>query len=437
MMALKKEIQALTSRLEKEQKRIFDQLVKTTEKEMITRKQELDHLNAEIKKQNERIVMAQLEAKELSSSLDSRIAVLEQNSQVIDKKKEYLELALGLKQIGRTDKVIVEPARMPGGPFAPSLKQYLLSGIVLALILAGCLIFLIEITDRKIHNTEVLEMVTGLPTLATIPKVSNNVKNIKLPKDPKKRKIIATRLRQEIGLQTHLKPNDPFSESYRHLRTNIQLSKTTDNQVFLLSSALSGEGKTISSLNLAISFSQLEKKTLIVDCDLRRPKLHKIFNLPNQVGLVTALVKKKPITELISPTKVPNLYLLSSGPLPPNPAELIASQRMKEVIAEFKRTFDFIIIDTAPLLAVTDASILGNLVDSLIFVSQASSTSRDEVARALQTLSQNQIKPLGTLFNNYDFSKGKKYYGYKYGYRYKYGYGYGYVPYTYNNPEDS
>jgi len=437
MVALKKEIASIEERLSIEQERAFNQLVRSITKDLEARRKEVANLQAQLSKQNERIIRAKLEEKELTSSVDTQISVLEQNIGVIEKRKEYIELSLGLKEIGRSDKVIVEPAKVPFASFAPSLKRYLLAGGVLSLGLAGLLIFLLEVTDRKIHNTEVLEMVTGLPTLATIPKVPDFAKNMKLSKDPTKRKAQALKLRQDIGLLTHLKPNDPFSESYRHLRTNIQLSKTTDNKVFLLSSALSGEGKTVSSLNLAVSFAQLEKKVLVIDCDLRRPKLHKIFNLPNQVGLVTSLVKKVPIKELISPTKIPNLFLLSSGPLPPNPAELIASQRMQDLIGELKMLFDYVIIDTAPLLAVTDASILGTLVDSLVFVSKASSTSRDEVARALQMLNQNNIKPLGTLFNDYDFTKGKRYYGYKYGYRYKYGYGYGYVPYTYNAPDES
>jgi len=306
MLALKSEIKSMESRLKKEQKNLYDQLVKTTTKDVQDRRSEVAYLEKEIGLQNQRIVLADLKAKKQSSSIDARIQVLEQNSLVIDKKKEHLEMALGLKQIGRTDTVVVEKGRLPRSPFAPSLKRHLLSGLILAMVLVGLIIFLFEITDRKIHNTEILEMVTALPTLATIPKIEVTLK-VKIPKDQKKRKELALKMRQEVGLMTHLKPNAPFSESYRHLRTNIQLSKTTDNKVLLLSSALSGEGKTVSSLNLAASFAQLEKKVLIIDCDLRRPKLHKIFDLPNTKGLVTALVKDGPLQSLITPTQVRNM----------------------------------------------------------------------------------------------------------------------------------
>jgi len=235
-------------------------------------------------------------------------------------------------------------------------------------------------------------------------------------------------VRMVVGCFTHIKPASPFSEAYRHLRTNIQLSDTRHKQILLLTSSVPGEGKTISSINLAVALSQLNKRVLLVDGDLRRSKLHKVFRLKNDLGMVNHLVgQTDSIKECYQKTFIPHLFLLSAGPHPPNPAELLASEKMEHLIAELREQFDYVIFDSSPVLAVTDSCIIGNMADATLFVSKASKTNREEAGRALQILRANKIHPLGTLFNDLD-AGGKRGYGYgRYGYGgYGYGYGYGY-----------
>jgi capsular exopolysaccharide synthesis family protein len=438
MKALSSEIQTLQEQLAQEREAIFEQLLRASRREVAMRQNEVDRLKEQVDDQKRRSAIATISAQEKKSTTESTIKVLQRNLEVIDGKKEEMELALSLRDIGRTDKVVVEEATLPASPIAPSFQKHVALGGMVGFLFAAMFVFIKEVTDRNIHTNDVLEGVTGLPTLATIPRLEtpkqeSAAKKDKTEPDPKSQKM---KIRGDIGLFTHRSPNEPFSEAYRHLRTNIQLSKTTDNRVLLLTSAVSGEGKTISSINLAVSLAQLDKKVLLVDCDLRRPKIHKVFHLPEKRGLVNMLVRHTPMEHCVHPTEVPNLFVLPAGNRPPNPAELVASQRMQELIAELKANFDYVVIDTAPILAVTDGTLLAHLVDSLIFVVKANATSRDEVGRAVALLMQNNIKPLGTLFNDYDYTQSNKYYGYKYGYRYKYGYQYGYRPYTYKNQDD-
>ncbi len=220
------------------------------------------------------------------------------------------------------------------------------------------------------------------------------------------------------------KPRSALSESFRALRTNLQyILKNPDAKVLAVSSAVSGEGKTFCSINLASILAMNGKKTLIVSLDLRRPKVHKIFNIENKQGMSTYLIDKNSFESIISETNIKDLYVATSGPIPPNPAELLGSNRMKEFIKEARTKFDYIILDTPPVAIVTDTLTLKDLLDAFVFVIRHNYSDKQVIELANSIYEKHLIKNIGIVVNDIQV---KGYYGYSYRYGYGYGYGYSY-----------
>lgn len=237
------------------------------------------------------------------------------------------------------------------------------------------------------------------------------------------------------GLQnkesTILNENSKFfiSEAYKTLRTNILFSARNEGcKIFAVTSAIPGEGKTTTALNLAITFAQTEKKVVIIDADMRKPKLHKYFDLDNKVGMSNILsgVFDGKNKNYIQKTNVPNLDLISSGHIPPNPIELLSSERMPEMIRSLEETYDFIIIDTPPVNIVSDALVLSKCVTGYILVARSNYTEYNVMDAAMSKFELADIKPLGVVLNDFDqkqqkyASKGKYKYKTYYNY-YRYG----------------
>lgn len=222
----------------------------------------------------------------------------------------------------------------------------------------------------------------------------------------------------DLDLITFKEPNSPMSESYRTLRTNIQFS-SFDKKVktLLVTSSGPGEGKTTTSSNLAIVMAQGGNKTLLIDCDQRKPQIHKVFGFSNENGLSNILVSENEIDINVGvhKTKQPNLHVLSSGTRPPNPAELLGSEKMKNFIEELKKTYDCIILDTPPIVMVTDAQILAQYTDGCLLVVSSGEAERDQVIKAKGLLEKVNAKILGIIINKID-SKKKGYYHYQYEY---------------------
>ncbi|MCB2293937.1 CpsD/CapB family tyrosine-protein kinase [Clostridium algoriphilum] len=209
-----------------------------------------------------------------------------------------------------------------------------------------------------------------------------------------------------------------MSEAYRTLRTNIEFSSFDKKiKTILITSSGPGEGKTTTSSNLAIVMAQGGSKTLLIDCDQRKPSVHRVFGFSNANGLSNILVNENEvdINVSIQKTVVPNLHVLSSGTRPPNPAELLGSEKMKNFIEELKKTYDYIILDTPPITLVTDAQILSQYTDGCLLVISAGEAERDAVIKAKGLLEKVNAKILGVVINKMD-SKKKGYYNYQYEY---------------------
>lgn len=210
-------------------------------------------------------------------------------------------------------------------------------------------------------------------------------------------------------------------EAYKTLRTNVTFSVTGEDgaKVIIVTSAVQGEGKSMTSCNLAISFAMSEKRVLLIDCDMRRPKLAQLFSLNAPFGLSNVLVDPSFEKESILPTRINGLDVLLAGDIPPNPSELLGSNRMRALLERARKKYDFIILDTPPVNLVTDAVVLAPMTDGVLFVVRSYISERGPVLRALEQMDLVQAKLLGFVFN--DAERTRKRYG-RYNSKGKYGY---------------
>jgi len=203
-------------------------------------------------------------------------------------------------------------------------------------------------------------------------------------------------------------PRSNSSEAYRKLRTNIQFSSIDSQiQTIMIASASSGEGKTTTIGNLAVTYAQEGKKVLVMDTDLRKPAVHLMFNIPNHVGLTSVLSSQYQVTEVLRETGVEGLHVLSSGPIPPNPSEMIGSRKMTALLEGLKEEYDVILFDTPPVLTVTDALIISSLCDGVILVVNAGKVKKDLVKKAKAHLEHVNARILGAVLNNVQIPKSR------------------------------
>lgn len=212
------------------------------------------------------------------------------------------------------------------------------------------------------------------------------------------------------------KPKSPISEQYRTIRTNITYSSIdTEIKSVLFTSATPSAGKSTTAANVAIAYAQAGKKTLLLDADLRRPTTHYTFEVNNQRGLSTAIVNEMPLENIIRETEIDNLDIVTSGPVPPNPSELIASNKMEHFFKTVGMQYDMVIVDSPPILAVTDGQLLSKLVDGTILVTNVESNNRDSLTHAKDLLQKADANLIGVVLNNKKQKNAKDSYYYYYG----------------------
>ncbi|WP_408008275.1 CpsD/CapB family tyrosine-protein kinase [Pseudalkalibacillus sp. A8] len=229
----------------------------------------------------------------------------------------------------------------------------------------------------------------------------------------KRRQKQAVRDFIERSLITHYNSKSPISEQYRTIRTNIQFSSAdSEYRTMMVTSSGPGEGKSTTTANLAVVLSQQGKKVLLVDADLRKPTAHYTFRVSNAQGITNVLTKQIPLTEGCRQTEVENLSVLPSGPIPPNPAELLGSRMMKEMIKEALEAYDVVLFDTPPVLAVTDAQVLANICDGVVLVVGSSVTEKEAALKSKELLEAAKAKLLGVVLNRKKMKKGQYYHYY-------------------------
>jgi len=226
----------------------------------------------------------------------------------------------------------------------------------------------------------------------------------------KKKKPIQTVARK---LVTHDNPKSIVSEQFRTVRTNINFSMPDkDLKTLLFTSSTPGEGKSTSASNVAIVFAEEGKKVLLVDADMRKPTMHYTFHKPNSTGLSNLLTRKWELKDVVIETEIEGLHIVTSGPIPPNPAELLGSKTMDSLIEELIAGYDIVIFDAPPLLSVADAQILSNKCDGTILVISSGTAEKDSVIKAKEALVSSKANILGTLLNNFVLEKEHHYYQY-------------------------
>jgi capsular exopolysaccharide synthesis family protein len=279
---------------------------------------------------------------------------------------------------------VLEPAVAPVAPVSPKPLLNTLVAMLVGLLIALGVVSVIEYLDDAVKDPEVVEEVAGLSTLGTIPKIKGD------------------RGRSEIyRLATLLYPRSAAAEAYRTLRTNIEFASLDEPvRTLLITSAGTGEGKTVTAANLAVVFAQTGWRVLLVDADLRKPGAHLIFNLPNTDGLTTLLRSDELSLDTIAqPTEIAGLRVLTTGQLPANPAELLGSHRMRKVLDRLIADADLLILDGPPLRAVTDSAILSSLVDGTLLVIDASRSQRPAVRQGREALERAGAHVLGAVIN--------------------------------------
>jgi len=292
---------------------------------------------------------------------------------------------------------ILDTALYPGTPIKPKRKLIVLVGMILGLITGIALAFLRAFLDDRIKNEEDVSTATNVPLLGTIPHIK---------KDAEKLAVVSS-------------PKSAAAESFRHLRTNLQfMEKERKFHVISITSTIGGEGKTTVAMNLAAIMSMTDKKTILLNMDMRKPTLHERFNLDNIKGMSTLLSKHTTLSEVIQRTEYSNLHVITSGPVPPNPSELTQGELMEKVLEKLGEVYDIIIMDTPPIGLVTDARTLMHLSDTSIFVLRAEYSKKGFIKGIDELYRHDKIKGLGILLNDMKMDRGDYGYGYGYGYGY-------------------
>jgi polysaccharide biosynthesis transport protein len=306
---------------------------------------------------------------------------------------------------------IVDVARVPTSPIEPNIPRNLAFAFMLGLTSGVGLAFLLEGLDNTVRTTEQAQMISGLPPLGMIPMGSRSTRE----GANTKRLVIATS-KEAVELVTQVRPQSQMAESYRALRTSLLLSNLgAPPKVIMITSALPQEGKTTTSINCAVVLAQKGVRVLLIDGDLRRPSIHKTLGMGPRSGLSNVLTGSATLQQAITRSPVlPNLSVLPAGTPPPNPAELLASTNMRDVLEELRGQYDHIVVDTPPTLSVTDAVVLSPRADAIVLVIRCGQTTKQALRRSRDILMQVNAKVSGVLLNAVDLSSPDYYYYYEY-----------------------
>lgn len=316
---------------------------------------------------------------------------------------------------------VVDQAENPIIPYRPNKKLNLMLAAVVGLFLGVGIAFFFEYLDNTVKTSEDVEQIIHLPSFGMVPEISSE-----------RRRRLEKGASYPVELITHGHPKSMLSEAYRNIRTSILLSfSERPPKKILLTSPNPAEGKTTTVINTGIALAQTGVRVVVVDTDMRKPRVHKIFSEENEVGLSNFLSGNADLGSILKKTGIPNLFFIPSGPIPPNPSELIGSTLFKSMMKCLEERFDHIVLDSPPTLGFADTTILSTFVDGVLFVVAGGRTPRETLERAKEILQQVNAKILGVVINRVDIRRSD--YGYYY-YRYHHYYGKegkkGELPYT-------
>lgn len=331
------------------------------------------------------------------NDLNNRISATQ--AKIGDLQKNYASLSVLLSNGSNLFLTVLAPANAPTTPVSPNIPQNVLFAALAGAVLAGGAILLLEYLDDTIKGSDDVQSVLGMPALGAITRIAS----IHQPED---------------HLITLKHPRSPIAEAYRVFRTNLRFSGIENpSGALLVTSAGPGEGKTTTAANLAVIFAQAGRRVMLIDTDLRRPNVHRMFGLANNVGLSSLFIGDAPtLDSVIQESPVPGLRIITSGPLPPNPAEILDSKQMNEVLSSLRSQVDMLILDSPPALAVADASILGSRCSGVVLVIDSGHTRTEAAKRAVDTLKHTGAKVYGVVLNKLSTRRASGYYYYYYYY---------------------
>jgi capsular exopolysaccharide synthesis family protein len=314
---------------------------------------------------------------------------------------------------------IVDVARVPTAPSGPNVLRNLAFALALGFSTGIGLAFLLESMDNTVRTPEQAQTISALPSLGMIPLGSRSTKQM-----GSREKLALAASKEAVELVTKSRPRSQMAESYRALRTSLLLTfPGGPPKVILITSALPEEGKTTTSVNSAIVLAQKGTRVLLIDADLRRPSIHKTLGMGPKLGLSNVLTGTATLQQATIPSTIlPELFILPAGTPPPNPAELLASTKMKDILEELRKNYDHIVIDSPPTLSVTDAVVMSTGADAVVLVIRSGHTTKPALRRARDILLQVNARVCGVLVNAVDLSSPDYYYHYEY--QGKYGHGY-------------
>jgi len=465
MVALKNEIEKSKQHLATTIKEAVDTARKSAFSTYETALRQEHSIEAEINKLNSDAMDQNSHAAEFQN-LGGDVKAKRELLDKLQREQSENEVQARLQDTRDTNVHVVDRAMIPGGPFYPSLRKDVSYGMLFGLLLGVGTALLIEFLDRTVKTAEEVERKIALPTLAVIQDIEDAGKAYgyygrygygygygaepqpvarvragrggKPPAMPAVSAGAAGAADQgapsggpggwpgrrrgggngptQIELVPHELPRTQISEAYRSLRTALLLSSARELKVVAVTSAAAGEGKTATASNLAIVLAQLGRPVLIVDADLRKPRLHQVFKISNQTGLVSHLTSTVESEEIVHATTIPNLWITPSGPIAPNPSELLSSDRMFDWLRAMRLRFEYIIIDTPPALAVTDATIVGVIADGVVLTLRSGKVTREEARLCRDRLRQADVRILGAVLNRYRSTHsglGKRYRAYE------------------------
>lgn len=418
-------------RLAAQQKELDEDLAKQRNLMVETIKTEYDTARSHVAILQEALDRQKAEANDLAEKLVN-YHILQHDAD--SNKQLYDGLLQKLKEAGisaglRSSNIrVVDPALAPTSPSRPQKARNISLAFLVGLVGGVGLAVFREYLDNTVKSPDDIESLTGLPSLAVVPSLpglnGHHGKLSRLAREAAPQAALGPR----VELLSYVQPKSQISEAFRALRTSLLLSQAEHPpQVILVTSALPREGKTTAAVNLAVTLAQLGDRTLLMDSDLRKPGIRRALNLTigKEAGLSSYLAGVSTLDEVLIPhPTISNLTALTTGPVPPSPADLLSSHKMREAIAEVRRRFKFVVIDSPPVMAATDAVILSALTDGVLLVVRSGETPKEAFTRTRDLLAAVKCRLLGVVLNAVDSSAPDYYYSYRY-YPYAYGYGYG------------
>ena len=357
------------------------------------------------------------EKQSMLGNLDRERVVLENTYAFIRQRMEETRVSVA-SEPGKVR--IIDRAEIMSRPISPNITKNIIMAIIIGAMIGFSISILLEYFDNTLKSVEFIEN-KKISILAIIPSIDSGPTGSKKNSYNKLTKKIKNQFRIGSNLQrrlvAHEDPRSPISESYRALRTSLMYTSQNNNSgLIMVSSPGPGEGKTTTIINLAITYANLGKKTLLIDGDLRKPVLHKVFKINNQLGLTQFLSGlEKKWKNIINPTDIDNLNIIYSGAIPPNPSELLGSDEMLSLVKKLKNEYDIILFDAPPIMAVTDAIVLSRLIDKFILVVRFGITDKNSINHTLVSLGNVNTELTGIVLN--DLNKKNSYYSHNY---YKY-----------------